>query len=313
MRVLVTGITGFIGGALAPRLLAAGHELRGFARDPTRLPQPAAQIEMVTGDALTGRGLRRALDGVDAAYYLIHSLEPSSDGSLIERERRAADRFAAAVQAAGVQRVVYLGGLIPHDAPPGQHLASRLEVERVLLSAAPAAVALRASVVVGARGRSFRFLVRLVERMPMLILPAWRKRRTQPIDERDVLACLVGALELDPTNPAAPRSLDIAGPDVLSYGVMVQRIRDLLLLGRPTIGLGFTATPLASRVAAAVAGEAPELIGPLMAGLDHDLLPRSPTAADESAALFGVRRHSFDSAVEHALRELEQQGPVRAR
>src|SRR6185312_277252 len=152
--------------------------------------------------------------------------------------RQAAESFAAAAARAGVQAIVYLGGLIPADAPPSSHLASRLEVERILLEAAPQSVELRASIVIGAASRSFRFLVRLVERMPVIPLPAWRDHRTQPIDGRDVLAFLVRA----GTAPAAAgRSLDIAGPDVLTYGEMVTRIADLMHVGRPPIRLGFNA------------------------------------------------------------------------
>src|SRR5690606_25345454 len=119
-------------------------ELRGFARDPARV---GLELPLVVGDAVTGDGLDAALDGVEVAYYLIHSMEPSPDGAeaaFAARERAAAERFAAAARAAGVRRIVYLGGLVPADAPPSAHLASRLAVEQVLLDAAPEALALRA-------------------------------------------------------------------------------------------------------------------------------------------------------------------------
>ena len=139
-----------------------------------------------------------------------------------------------------------------------------------------------------------RELVRLVERLPIVPLPAWRDFRTQPIDGRDVLAFLARAAT---SEAAAGRSLDIAGPDVLTYGEMVTRIADLMHVGRPPIRLGFNATALTSRVAAAVAGETHELIGPLMAGLEGDLLPRE----DHADALLGVRLHRFEAAVERIL------------
>jgi nucleoside-diphosphate-sugar epimerase len=196
---------------------------------------------------------------------------------------------------------------VPAQYPPSPHLASRLEVERILLEAAPASVALRASIVIGAGSRSFRFLVRLVERLPVLALPGWRDRRTAPIDGRDVIELLAraaGAPEV------AGQSLDIAGGEVLSYGAMIERIRDHLLLGRPGIRLGsFEATPLTGRIAAAVAGEDHELVGPLMEGLRYDLLPRD----DRAPRLLGVRLHSFDAAVEHALRVWEEHEPLKAR
>jgi uncharacterized protein YbjT (DUF2867 family) len=232
-------------------------------------------------------------------------MEPG-EGSFSDRDRRAATEFARAAQAAGVRRVVYLGGLVPADGVASPHLASRLEVERILLDSAPEGVALRASIVVAARSRSFRFLVRLVERLPVLALPAWRDNRTQPIDGRDVIELLARAAVVP---EAAGRSLDIAGPDVLRYGEMVERIRDLMLLSRPSWRIRRSATGIASRVSAAIAGEDHDLVGPLMAGLAHDLLPRD----DVAAGLLGVRLHRFDAAVEHALRRWEEREPLAAR
>lgn len=299
----MTGVSGFVGSRLVPRLARDGHDLRGFARDRDRVRVP---IPVVEGDALSGAGLGEALDGVEVAYFLIHSMEPSVDGPFADRELRAATNFAAAAQAAGVERIVYLGGLVPRGTGVSTHLASRLAVEETLLAATPGSTALRASIVVGARSRSFRFVVHLIERLPIVALPAWRENRTQPIDERDVVELLARAAS---ASAVAGQSLDIAGPDVLSYAEMIRRIRDLMLVARPTPGLAFSATPLASRVAAILAGESHELVGPLMEGLAGDLLPRD----DRAAALLGVRLHSFDAAVERALREWEAQEPLAAR
>jgi nucleoside-diphosphate-sugar epimerase len=181
-------------------------------------------------------------------------------------------------------------------------------VERTLLEAAgPCPVALRASIVIGAGSRPLRFLVRLVERMPVIPLPAWRSRRTSPVDERDMIEILARAA----TAPElCGRHVDVAGPEELTYGELVERIRDHLLLGRPTISFGrLNATPLVSRVAAAIAGENHDLVGPLMESLEDDLLPSRPDAAE----LLGVRLHSLDSAIERALREWEISEPLAAR
>jgi uncharacterized protein YbjT (DUF2867 family) len=250
---------------------------------------------------VSGAGLDDALDGVEVAYFLIHSMETALNGAgtFADRDREAARRFAAAARAAGVRRVVYLGGLVPADAPASPHLASRLEVEEALLAAAPEAVALRASIVISARSRSFRFLVRLVERVPIMPLPAWREHRTRPIDGRDVIAFLERAGTSDAVH--GPLSLDIAGPDIVTFAELVERIRDALLLGRPRVDLPVTMTAVGSRVAAAITGEDPGLVGPLMGSLTADLLPRDDAAAE----LFGVRLHRFDAAVERALREWE--------
>lgn len=308
MRILVMGASGAIGGALIPVLAGEGRSIRAFARDPARV-RAAGVDEIVRGDAITGAGLSEALDGIDVAYYLIHSMEPAGDaaGSFPEREIASARGFASAASAAGVRRVVYLGGLVPAGAAASEHLSSRLAVERALLESAPEAVALRASIVISSSSRSFRFLVRLVERIPVMALPSWRRFRTRPIDGRDVIAYLRAAGLSDGVD--GPLSLDIAGPDTLTYGEIVERIRDVMLISRPRVDLPFSLTPIASVVAAAIAGERVELIEPLMKGLDGDLLPRD----DRVQEVFPVRLHHFDAAVERALREWETVEPLAAR
>ncbi len=329
MNVLVTGITGYVGSRLAPRLLRDGHAVRGFAR----APHAGLGVPVCTGDAVSGTGLDRALQDIDLAYYLIHSMEPDrgsgrsgepgrggggrgsrrsrpsrgSRPSFGVRERTAAENFARAARAAGVARIVYLGGLLPANAHPSPHLASRQAVEEILLSGAPGSVALRASIVIGAHSRSFRFLVRLVERMPVLALPAWRHHRTRPIDERDVSELLARAGTEDAVRGC---SLDIGGPDVISYGELIERIRDHMLINRPTIGLGrLSVTPIASRISALVAGEEHALVGPLMEGLEYDLLPRD----DRGATILGVKLHTLDAAIERSLRDWEASEPLAAR
>ena len=304
MRILLTGASGSIGAALAPELTRAGHELRGFGRDPARVP---ATLPFVRGDAVSGAGLDEALAGIDVAYFLIHSMEGDARAGFESSERSTAQNFVAAAQRAGVRRVVYLGGLVPAKRPLSRHLRSRLEVEQILLAGLPEAVALRASIVIGARSRSFRFLVHLVERMQLLTLPPWREHRTQPIDVRDVRALLVAAA----TTPHAGGglSLDIAGPDVLSYGEMIERIADLMLVGRRALRLRRNATPLVAPIAAAIAGEDSGFITPLMESLASDLLPRDMRAA----GLLDVRLHRFDRAVERALRDWESAERLGAR
>jgi uncharacterized protein YbjT (DUF2867 family) len=305
---LVTGATGYVGGRLIDRLLREGRSVRALARNPSRLEAPR-EVKAVKGDLVTGRGLERALDGCSVAYYLVHSMEPAAgaDRDFASRDRIAAENFAGAAQAAGVERIVYLGGLVPEE--PGvlsPHLASRLEVERTLLEALPRSTALRASIVVGARSASFRILVRLVERMRVLPFPAWRDHRTQPIDERDALEYLART----PFTPEAEgKSLDIAGPDLLSYGQMIERIADLMGVGRTPVRVGASATPLASVVVSAIVDQPLELVRPLMYSLERDLLPRN----DEARRLYGFRVHSFDRAVEHALAEWESREELAAR
>ena len=301
MQILVTGASGYIGAALVPRLSEAGHSVRGYGRSAARITAPVDDV--VEGDAIAGTGLDRALDGVEVAYFLIHSMEGPGNG-FADLERQAAEHFAAA--AAGVRRIVYLGGLVPDDGQISRHLASRLAVEELLLAAAPESIAFRASIVIGARSRSFRFLVRLVERMPVLALPAWRTHRTAPVDGRDMLDFLTRSATAP--RKLSGRSWDVGGPDVMSYGELVERIADAMLVRRPRVGIDVTMTGLASVVASAIAGEDVGLIAPLMESLEHDLLPRH-----EAAPAFGVRLHSFDAAVERALREWERDEELAAR
>jgi uncharacterized protein YbjT (DUF2867 family) len=330
MRILLTGVSGFAGSALLPRLLEQGHDVRALARDRTRVERALepyesvslADIELVIGDTLTGAGVLDAMRGAEVAYYLIHSMEPSAGDPFPAREQASAETFAQAAHRSGVRRIVYLGGPLPpaHDKatgpPAGEgtsermgvspHLSSRHAVERILLDAIPDSVALRASIVIGARSRSFRFLVRLVERLPVLTLPAWRGFRTQPIDERDIVEMLASCASVV---SLGGRSLDVGGPDVLTYGQMVERIAELMLLARPSVGLGVTFTPIAARLAAALTNEHPELVLPLMEGLTGDLLAEEDDVADT----LNVELHSFDSAVEHALYEWEKVEELAAR
>ena len=308
MQILVTGVSGYVGAALVPRLQREGHAVRGFARSPARVAAAGVELDdLVVGDAQTGRGLDEALEGVDVAYYLIHSMEAAAAGAFPAAEAAAATAFAAAAEDARVRRIVYLGGLVPPDAPLSRHLASRLAVEEALTTAVPEPIAFRASIVIGARSRSFRFLVRLIERIPVLALPSWREHRTAPIDGRDLLEYLARAA----TAPAqhAGRSWDIGGPDVMTYGAMIARIAEAMLVRRPIVPVDLTLTPLASVVGAAIAGEDPALIEPLMESLSQDLLLRD----DGAAEAFGVRLHRFDAAVERALREWERDEELAAR
>jgi len=303
MRILLTGVSGSIGSSLAPALARDGHELRGLSRNPEAV---AAKLPVVRGDAVSSEGLDEALAGVEVAYFLIHSMEGAA-ASFAAREQAAARNVVAAADRAGVRRVVYLGGIAPEGRRPSRHLASRLEVERILLAGFSEAVALRASIVIGASSRSFRFLVRLVERMRVLALPAWRTYRTQPVDVRDVRAMLAAAA----TTPyaAGGLSLDIAGPQTLTYEAIIQRIADLMIVRRPALRIGMDATPIAAPIAAAIAGEDPGFVAPLMESLSGDLLARD----DRAAGLLGVRLHDFDRAVEAALRAWESEEQLRAR
>jgi uncharacterized protein YbjT (DUF2867 family) len=304
---LVTGATGYIGGRLLEKLSGKGRAVRAMVRDPS-LIERLDRVEAVRADALSGRGLREALEGCHTAYYFIHSMEPAAtaNGDFASRDRRAAETFARVAADAGVERIVYLGGIEPAGAL-SRHMRSRLEVERILMDAVPGSTALRASIVIGAGSSSFRILVRLVERLRVLPLPRWRTNRTQPIDERDVIEFLARTPQVP---EAGGRSLDVVGPDVMTYGRMIERIAEGMGVGRMPLALGTSLTPPASAIVAAVTGQPLELVRPLMESLETDLLPRDH---EEAARLYAIRPHRFDRAVDHALAEWETLEPLGAR
>jgi uncharacterized protein YbjT (DUF2867 family) len=218
--VLLTGATGYIGGRLAPQLIDSGQDVVCFTRDGDRLRDVPwrDRIEVVEGDVRDELAVRRAFEGVDAAYFLIHSL--GTGPKFTDLDRRAAQTFAAAAGTAQLQRLVYLGGLIPRNAELSAHLRSRAEVGEILLASGVPTVELRSAVIIGSGSASFEMLRYLTERLPAMITPKWVRSRVQPIAIRDVIRYLIGCLELPPD---VNRSFDIGGPDVLSYAGMMQR------------------------------------------------------------------------------------------
>ena len=194
-RVLVTGATGYVGGQLTPRLLAAGYAVRCLTRDPGRLagrPDPWPRAELVAGDVLDPATLAPAMDGVEVAYYLVHSM---AEGAFRDRDQQAAANFARAAAQAGVQRIIYLGGLGRDDDQLSEHLSSRHEVGAALRAGPVPVTEFRAAIVVGAGSVSFEMIRDLTERLPMMLTPRWVSTPCQPIAVEDLLAYLIAALD----------------------------------------------------------------------------------------------------------------------
>jgi uncharacterized protein YbjT (DUF2867 family) len=217
-RILLTGATGYVGGVLLPELEGRGYEVRCLARRPGKLTgKTGPDTEVMVGDATEPADLARACAGIDVAYWLVHSMESGVD---FERaDRLAAERFATAAAAAGVTRIIYLGGLGSDDDRLSAHLRSRHEVGSILRASGLDVVEFRASIVVGAGSFSFDLVRTLVERLPVMICPAWLATPTQPIAIADVVAYLAAAVELP---PGSPRIFEIGGPDKVSYGAIMQ-------------------------------------------------------------------------------------------
>jgi uncharacterized protein YbjT (DUF2867 family) len=263
MQVLVTGATGFIANQLIPHLLAERHRVRAMARNPARLACKswACATEVVGGDVLDPPTLRAALEGVNVAYYLIHSL-CGGDG-YASRDIEGARNFAQAAACAGVQHIIYVGGLADPAQRIGPYMRSRVETGAVLRSGPVPVTEFRASVIAGWGGASFEMIRRIVELFPLIPGPTWMRHRTQPIAAEDVVHYLIGALH---NEAAHGKVFEVGGPDVMRYDELMlhyARLRGLrrrivLVPGLPVwlMALGFRLlTPVPQSTAAALVGE----------------------------------------------------------
>ena len=307
MKILVTGATGYIGGRLVPRLAEEGHEVRCLSRKPEKLTGVpwAEQVEVVAGDALEPSTLAGPMSGVDVVYYLVHSI--GTGGHFEDTDRRAAQNVARAAAAAGVTRIVYLGGLVPADDETiSAHLSSRAEVGQIFLDSGVPSVVLQAGVIIGSGSASFEMLRYLTERLPVMVTPIWVESRVQPIAVRDVLTYLIGALGLpDGTN----RRFDIAGPDILTYREMMQRYAAAAGLKRRIIFPIRVLTPWLSSQWVNLVTPVPKAIAqPLIGSLRNSVVATEQDIADlVPADLLG-----FDEAVALAL-EQSRTGEVATR
>ncbi len=215
--ILVAGATGYIGARLIPRLLQAGYRVRALARTPAKLrDRPWARdpgIEIVQGDLLDKDSMIRACQGCQAAYYLVHSMNPTSR-DFARTDREAAGNMVAAAETAGIKRIIYLSGLGEEDETLSEHLRSRAEVARLLRTGKVPVTVLRAAMIIGSGSASFEILRYLVERLPVMITPRWVDTPCQPIAIQNVLHYLIGCLDCDETTG---RVFDIGQPEVVSY------------------------------------------------------------------------------------------------
>ncbi|MBB3084167.1 NAD(P)H-binding protein [Geodermatophilus sabuli] len=218
MRILVTGASGFVGSRLVAALDGEGHEVRAMTRRPERYEGAG---HPVAGDVGEEGSLREALEGCEVAYYLVHSLD---DPDFERKDAEAARTFARAAAAAGVDRIIYLGGLGQDSDQLSRHLRSRREVERLLGGTGVPVTVLRAGIVVGHGGVSWELTRQLVAHLPAMVTPRWVSTRTQPIAVADVVRYLVGVLDAP---EAAGRVFEVGGPDVLTYLQMMIRVAEI--------------------------------------------------------------------------------------
>lgn len=311
-RVLVTGATGYIGGRLIPRLVEAGLSVRCLVRDRARIEGKPwfDQVEVAEADVLKGEGLGAALEGVHTAYYLIHSMGASERG-FEDRDLRAARNFAEAARAAGVQHLIYLGGLGAAHKGMSSHLRSRQETGAALAAAGVPVTEFRAAIIVGSGSISFEMIRYLAERLPVMITPKWVGTLVQPIAIRDVLAFLQGALEHPPTEHPAKghrtqhRIVEIGGPDVMSYRDMMLTYARVRGLKRKMISTPVLSPRLSSYWINLITPIPASIARPLVEGLTSEVVVDDP----EPAKAYGVRPISYETAVKLAL-DRTQQGAI---
>jgi uncharacterized protein YbjT (DUF2867 family) len=297
--VLLTGATGYVGGRLLGALREVGRRVRCAAREPEFLrPRVAADTEIVRADVLDSESMMVALRDVDVAYYLVHSM--GATGSFEEADRAGARTFAAAAQAAGVRRIIYLGGLGEPGAGLSPHLRSRHEVGRLLRDSGVEVIEFRASIIIGSGSLSFEMIRALVERLPVMITPRWVRVAAQPIAVTDVLAYLVAALDLPSTGH---RTFEIGGADRVSYAQIMREYARQRGLRRLMIPVPVLTPHLSSLWLG--------LVTPLYARVGRKLIDsirHSTVVTDDSAlTVFPIRPKGVAEAIRDALQREDQE------
>ena len=308
--ILLTGGTGYIGGRLIRPLEETGRPLRVLARDPERLrpaqapssfePRVAPTTEVVRGDLLDPASLAAACSGVDTAYYLVHSMGEET-GGFLESESTSARNFALAARAAGVRRIIYLGGLGRPEDRLSAHLASRQDVGRLLRESGAQTVEFRASVILGSGSTSFEMIRGLVDRLPVLIAPRWVNTLAQPIAVEDVLAYLSAALDVTLPEPCA--IYEIGGADKVSYKRMMKAYAASQGLKRVFIGVPWLSPRLSAHWLALVTPLYYQVGRHLLEGVRNETVVTNDDAARDFPQ---IRPMGVDAAIARALANEDQ-------
>jgi uncharacterized protein YbjT (DUF2867 family) len=306
-KILLTGATGFVGGRLLHTLTAHGLNVRCLVRSPERLQKqlfPEEEVEIVVGDLLKPETLDEALDGMGVVYYLVHSMGGRTIGEnkvFAERDRKAAQNFIRTADRAGVQRIIYLGGLGETGDQLSKHLASRQEVAHILFSGRAQTTELRAPNIMGAGGAPFEMLRYLVERLPVMVCPRWIETRAQPIDIRDMIDYLLGCLREPAT---AGLSLDVGGPDIVSYREMMELYTRVRGLKRVIITVPVLTPRLSTYWVNMVTPVPSGIVNPLVEGLKNEVICRENRIRE----LIPIKLTSLEQSICNALQEVEK-GP----
>ena len=289
----IAGATGYVGGLLADELSGRGRDVRCLARTPDKAKgRFGDDVEVVRADVLEPGTLGPALEGIELAYYLVHSMGRGGDGDFVERDRRGAENFARAASEAGVGRIVYLGGL---GEGQSDHLRSRHETAEGLASTGIPLTYFRAAVVVGSGSESLVTIAYLVKRLPAMVTPSWTSTRTQPIAARDVVAYLAAAPDVP---ESTGREIEIGGPDVTTYGGMLDLAADAAgVRRRPRIGVPVLSPSLSSHWIGLVTPVDTGVARPLVEGLTTETVVEDPSGME----LFDVEPMPLEQAMKEAV------------
>ncbi|NNG38255.1 NAD(P)H-binding protein [Flexivirga sp. ID2601S] len=269
-RVLVTGASGYVGGRLIPYLLEQGHQVRAAFlpdEDAERFPW-SDQVEIVRMDALDPDSVAAAIDGVGAVYYLIHGM---GGDDFVAKDRQSAQIMAQAARAAGVERLIYLSGIVPDVDDPDElsdHITSRREVEQILTDSGIHTVALRAAILLGSASTSYEIVRQVSERLPVQAIPTWMDSRVQPIAVDDALGALVGALSVEGNS----RSYDIGGPEVLTYAQLLDRFAAVAGIDRKQLKVPLVPTAVVGKLTGLITDVPAPTVEALVESLHHDMV-----------------------------------------
>jgi len=296
--VLVTGATGYVGGCLVPRLLEKGYRVRVLVRDPARLSGRTwlAQVDVVVGDILSPHILKQAMQGISTTYYLVHNM--ASGGNYVEKEINSARNFVSAAGVAGVEHIIYLGGLADPDDDLGLHMRSRIQTGDILRQGIVTVTEFRSSLIIGSGSISFEMIRYITEQFPILFGPVWIKKRTQPISIQNVLDYLLSALD---NQNSRGRIYEIGGKDIITYAETMTVYARLRGLKRHIIALPGMPINLMSKLAGLLTPVPARIAGPLLGGMRSNSVVRDDVAVRDFPQVHPL---NYETSVSMALDRL---------